>query len=239
MQPIGSAGQPRACGAKHHQSFHPTTSLGDLVGYINKEGTMRLTLITLISLNLLMSASLAAAEEKKQHKQMDPQAMMDVYKKLATPGEPHKQLASLEGSWATKTKEWMEPNKPPMESTGSCEEKMLLDGRFLQQQCTGEMMGQPFTGLGMIGYDNHTKKYVSTWTDSMSTGIFVMDGTGSADGKTVTLKGGHQDPIEGRMEHRAVWKLVDPNTQIFELYGAGKGKEDLKMMEITYTRKQG
>ena len=199
---------------------------------------MRLTLITLTSLCLVMSASLVVAKEKKQQKQIDHQAMMEVYKKLATPGEPHEQLASLAGSWTTKTKEWMEPNKPPMESTGSCEEKMLLGGRFLQQECTGEMMGQPFTGIGVIGYDNHTKKYVSTWTDSMSTGIFVMEGTGGADGKTVTLKGGHQDPIEGYMKHRAIWKMVDANTQVFEMYGAGKGKENMKMLEITYTRKQ-
>ena len=165
--------------------------------------------------------------------------MMEVYKNLATPGEPHKQLASLAGSWTTKTKSWMEPNKPPMESTGACEEKVLLDGRFLQQECTGEMMGQPFTGIGVTGYDNYTKKYVSTWMDSMGTGIFVMEGTGSPDGKTVKLKGGHQDPIEGRMEHHAVWKVVDANTQVFELYGTGKHSKNMKMMEITYKRKEG
>jgi len=200
---------------------------------------MRLTLITLTSLCLIMSASLVTAKEKKPQKQMDPQAMMEVYKKLATPGEPHKLFASLAGSWTTQTKEWMEPGKPPMESTGSCEEKVLLDGRFLQQECTGEMMGQPFTGIGVTGYDNHTKKYVSTWMDSMGTGIFVMEGTGSPDGKTVKLKGGHQDPIEGTMKHHAVWKIVDANTQVFELWGSGKHTKDMKMMEITYTRKQG
>ena len=200
---------------------------------------MRLTLITLTSLCLVMSASLVTAKEKKPQKQMDPQAMMEVYKKLATPGEPHKLFASLAGSWTTQTKEWMEPGKPPMESTGLCEEKVLLDGRFLQQECTGEMMGQPFTGIGVNGYDNHTKKYVSTWMDSMGTGIFVMEGTGSPDGKTVKLKGGHQDPIEGTMKHHAVWKIVDANTQVFELWGSGKHTKDMKMMEITYTRKQG
>jgi len=200
---------------------------------------MRLTLITLTSFCLVMSASLVTAKEKKPQKQMDPQAMMEVYKKLAMPGEPHKVFASLAGSWTTQTKEWMEPGKPPMESTGSCEEKVLLDGRFLQQECTGEMMGQPYTGIGVTGYDNHTKKYVSTWMDSRGTGIFVMEGTGSPDGKTVKLKGGHQDPIEGTMKHHAVWKIVDANTQVFELWGSGKHTKDMKMMEITYTRKQG
>ena len=199
---------------------------------------MSLKQIILTCLCLMVSASFVVAKEKKQDKQLDMQATMEVYKQLATPGEPHKQLASLAGSWTTKTKEWMEPNKPPMESTGACEEKVLLDGRFLQQECTGDMMGQPFTGIGVTGYDNHTKKYVSTWMDSMGTGIFVMEGTGSADGKTVMLKGSHEDPIEGHMKHRAVWKFVDPNTQVFEMYMIGKEGKESKMLEITYTRRQ-
>lgn len=198
---------------------------------------MRLTYMTLTCLCLVMSASLVMAKEKKQEKQMDPQAMMETYQKLATPGEPHKQFASLAGSWTTKTKSWMEPNKPPTESTGSCEQKMLLDGRFLQQECTGDMMGQPFTGIGVIGYDNYTKKYVSTWMDSMGTGIYVMEGTASADGKTITQKGQYDDPTEGHMKLRGVTKIVDNNTEIFEMYGAGKKGKEMKMMEIVYTRK--
>ena len=198
---------------------------------------MRFISIALTCLCFLMIAVPALAKDKKPA-QMDMQAMMDTYKKLATPGEPHKQLASLAGSWTTKTKSWMEPGKPPMESTGSCEEKTLLDGRYLQQECTGEMMGQPFTGIGVQGYDNFTKKYVATWMDSMGTGIFVMDGTASADGKTITQKGGYQDPIEGRIKLRAVTKLVDANTKVFEMHGTGKNGKEIKMMEITYARKQ-
>ena len=199
---------------------------------------MRLAHITLTCLCLVISASLVMAKEKKPEKQMDPQAMMETYQKLATPGEPHKQLASLAGSWTTKTKSWMEPNKPPTESDGSCEQKMLLDGRFLHQECTGDMMGQPFTGIGVIGYDNHTKKYISTWMDSMGTGIYVMEGTASADGKTITQKGQYDDPIEGHMKLRGVTKMMDDNTEIFEMYGTGKKGKEAKMMEITYRRKE-
>ena len=199
---------------------------------------MRLKQIALTCLCLMVTASFVMAKEKKQEGKMDMQAMMEVYKKLATPSAPHKLLASMAGSWNTKTKSWMEPKKPPMESTGTCEQKMLLDGRFLQQECTGDMMGSPFTGIGVTGYDNHTKKYVSTWMDSMGTGIYFFEGTASADGKTITQKGRYDDPIEGPMKWRAVTKIVDDNTQVFEMYGTGKNGKDTKMMEITYTRKQ-
>ena len=42
------------------------------------------------------------------------------------------------------------------------------------------MMGQPFSGVGIDGYDNLRKKYVTTWIDTMGTGIFSMEGTASA-----------------------------------------------------------
>ena len=81
------------------------------------------------------------------------------------------------------------------------------------------------------------KKYVTAWMDSMGTGIFIMEGTASPDGKTITLKGSHPEPNGGKMTHRAVWKIVDNNTQTFDMYGAHKGDKETKMLEIVYTRK--
>ena len=198
---------------------------------------MRLTHFTVTGLCLVLTVSVAMAKDKKPEKQMDPQAMMEMYQKLATPGEPHKLFASLAGSWTTKTKEWMEPGKPPTESTGTAEMKMLLDGRFLQQEFTSQMMGQPFSGIGIDGYDNLRKRYVTTWIDTMGTGIFQMEGTASADGKTITLKGRHDEPSGGHMTHRAVWKIIDSNTQTFDMYGTHQGGKEMKMLEIAYTRK--
>ena len=165
-------------------------------------------------------------------------AMMDVYKKLGTPGTPHKLLASMAGTWTTKIKSWCEPNKPPMESTGTCEQKMVLGGRFLQQEFTGEMMGSPFTGIGVNGYDNHTKKYVSTWMDSMGTAILFFEGTAGPDGKTITQESRYDDPVKGPMKWRSVTRVVDGNTHVFEMYATDKSGKEEKMMEITYTRKR-
>ena len=199
---------------------------------------MRFIYLAVTTLFVTLTVATALAKDKKSEKQMDPQAMMETYKKLATPGEPHKLFASLAGSWTTKTKEWMEPDKPSMESTGSAEMKMLLDGRFLQQEFTGDMMGQPYSGIGISAYDNLRKRYVTMWIDSMGTGIFTMEGTASADGKTITLEGQHAELGGGQMTHRAVWKIVDSNTQTFDMYGTHEHGKEMKMMEITYTRKQ-
>jgi hypothetical protein len=198
---------------------------------------MRLRNLILVTLCVVLMNSVALAKDKKSDKPMDPQAMMEVWKQLATPGEPHKLFATLAGSWTTTTKEWMEPGKPPTESAGTADMKMLLDGRFLYQEYNAQMMGQPFSGIGIDAYDNMTKKYVTAWIDTMGTGIFMMDGTASADGKTITLKGSHPEPGGGKMTHRAVWKIVDGNTQTFDMYGTHHGGKEMKVMEIVYTRK--
>ena len=74
---------------------------------------MRFIHLAVITLCVMLTASTTLAKEKKSEKKADPQAMMEMYKKLGTPGEPHKLFASLVGSWTTQTKEWMEPGKPP------------------------------------------------------------------------------------------------------------------------------
>jgi hypothetical protein len=157
------------------------------------EGAMRLLYLGIIGLSLAPTVSVAFAKDKKGEKPMDQQAMMELWKKLGTPGEPHKHFATLVGSWTTKTNEWMEPGKPPTESDRTAEMKMLLDGRFLYQEFNGTLMGQPFQGVGIDAYDNMTEKYVTAWMDTMGAGIFIMEGTAEADGKTITLKGLHPE----------------------------------------------
>lgn len=83
------------------------------------------------------------------------------------------------------------------------------------------MMGQPYTGIGMLGYANHAKKYVSTWMDSMGTGIFSMEGKADKHDTRITLQGRYDDPLQGAMNLRAVMKLLDADHE----------------MEITYRRK--
>ncbi len=178
------------------------------------------------------------AKEEKEGRKMDTQAMMEVWQKLGTPGAPHKMLAKLVGTWTTKTRIWMEPDKPSMEGTGTCQQKMLFDGRYLQQEYTGEMMGTQFTGTNLIGYDNHTNKYVSTWIDSMSTGIYYFEGSASADGKTITQESSYDDPVRGPTVWRSVTRILDDDTLLYEMFLISKGHKEEKMSEMTVTRKR-
>lgn len=176
---------------------------------------------------------------KKQEGKMDMQAMIETYKKLGAPGAAHKQLAGMVGSWTTKSAYWMEPGKPPEESTGTCEQKMLLGGRFLQQEYTSESTGETFTGINIIGYNNHTKKYQSVYMDTvMGTPMYYFEGTASADGKTITQESSFDDPIRGSVTRRSITRIVDENTLVYEMFNIPKGGKEVKVGEMTVSRKR-
>jgi hypothetical protein len=74
------------------------------------------------------------AKENRQKAKTDMQAMMEVYKKLCTPGVSHKMPASMAGRRNTRASSCMEPGKPPIESTGTSEQKIILVSSFLSSK---------------------------------------------------------------------------------------------------------
>lgn len=169
---------------------------------------------------------------------MDMEAMMKVYREYGTPGAPHIMLSRMAGSWKTSMKTWMDPSKPPMEHSGVSEQKMILDGRYLQDEEAVELMGAPYRGLGITGFDNFAKKFTMFWLDSMNTRTQIFEGAAGVDGKSIEMLSYFEDPVRGAMKNRALIKLIDRNTYTFEMYAEDKSGVEAKMMEITYTRQR-
>jgi len=114
---------------------------------------------------------------------------------------------------------------------------MILGNRVMLEEVTSQMMGQPFSGQGLHGFDNVTGKHWGTWNDSMSTGLMVSEGTCDAQ-LTCTYTGTHNDPVTKKPQSsRMTTRWTDKNTEVFEMYGPGPDGKETKMMEITYTRR--
>lgn len=195
---------------------------------------------------VLVSAALAApasADDAGASPQgappMTPEQMaeMEAYQKAGTPGPQHAALAATAGTYDVKARSWHDPSGPPMEETGSVTRTMTLEGRVLVEEFKGSMMGMPFVGHGMMGYDNVSAKYWSTWTDSMSTGIMVSTGDCDAQ-QACTFTGTWNDPIKnGPITAHMSSRWTSPTTQVFEMRAPGKDGTEMKMMELTYTRR--
>ena len=167
-------------------------------------------------------------------------AMMDKMAKAATPGVQHATLTKMAGEWTATVKFQMDPSQPWQESVGSSVVTSLMDGRYIQESNTSTMMGIPFSGLGITGYDNVTSKFVSTWIDNMGTGIMTSTGTADASGNVITWNGVMSDPITGKpAKARMVSTMIDDNHHTFEMFNVPPGaKKEMKTMTIDYVRKQ-
>ena len=193
---------------------------------------------TVLMAIVVLLATPALAQEGHEQPQMTPEQMadMEAFMKAGTPGAPHEALASSAGSYDLNIKSWHEPGGPAMEETATATRTMGLSGRVLMENVTGSIMGIPFTGHGMTGYDNVSGKYWSTWTDSMSTGLMVSEGTCDAK-QDCSFTGSWNDPIKGPVTMRITTRWTSPAIQIFEMHGPDKEGKEMKMMEMTYTKK--
>jgi hypothetical protein len=180
---------------------------------------------------------------------------------LTQPGTEHQQLAKLAGRYDVQAKCWMpsEMSQPgqkqqgqqqqqqpqsqqqqaPMESTAQATFTPIFDGRFVREDFTGQMMGQPFTGVGIEGFDRVRQQWTIDWFDSMSTGTVHAKGTSTDNGKTVTFLGDFSCPMTGAVVPTRMIRTIGDDGHIsFEMYATRNGKED-KTMELHYTRAKG
>lgn len=134
-------------------------------------------------------------------------------------------------------KSWHSPDAPPVTEGGAATRKMILGNRVMVEDVSSQMMGAPYSGQGMHGFDNVTGKYWATWNDSMSTGLMVSEGTCDAN-LTCAYTGSYHDPVSKKVQTaRMTSRWTDANTEVFEMHGPGPDGEECKMMEITYRKR--
>ena len=195
---------------------------------------------TAIAVAGIFVANLALAEDKSSSEKTDPQ-VEEVMKKMeaaGTPGGAHKALEALVGNWNAEVKCWMAPDAPAAVTKATAKSTWAMNGRFVQQEFKGEFMGKPFRGMSLTGYDNTKQKYNSVWVDDMHTSMFTSEGEAEDGGKIITCQGKYDCPITGQkdMVMKQVTRIISQDKHVFEMYDLSKG-DNLKTMEITYTRK--
>lgn len=179
--------------------------------------------VVLFSFNFI---SVSAQEENEE--------MSDEMKALFAPGPMHEMLSHKIGEWKADVKIWMDPEQPAIsEAKTVCEP--ILGGRYFKSIHTGEMMGMPYEGLEINGYDNLKKKFFSTWFDNMGTGVMMSEGTYDEEVKTIYYNGSITGPHGDEMKVRLINKIIDNDNTVFEMYADMDGQE-IKWMEIKYTR---
>jgi hypothetical protein len=101
----------------------------------------------------------------------------------------------------------------------------------------GDMMGMPFTGTSLDGFDVEKKKHVGMWVDSMSPDRIPYEGECSNNCMTITCVGQGRDHETGKpCKLKMVTEFKDKDHRTFTLSQEGKPPE--QAMVINYTRKK-
>ena len=199
--------------------------------------------------------SLALAQEKKEPGKKDAPTAPPADFKLppgwtaadleacmlaGTPGEMQKFLASGKGEWIGKSTMWMYPGAEPAVCDNTSTVTTLMDGRFTKVEVKGEIPGMgPYHGVGLYGYDNVGKKFVSTWIDNHSTGMMQGEGQLSKDQKTLTWNYNFSCPLTQKpAKMKEVETIISENERRLEMWGDDpKSGKNFKMMQIDMKRK--
>ena len=199
------------------------------------------TVVSAVGLALCLALGMSAlvgAQQGERKLTPEQQATMDAWMKVATPGEGHKALEPMIGSWNVKSTMWEKPGAPPELGSGTAENSWVLGGRFVKGDFQGELGGMKFQGLGYTGYDNFKKKYVGSWMDTMGTMMMTTIGTVDPSGKVFTATSTMDDIMTGKpMTVREVTHIVDNNKHVMEMFGPDLSGKEFRMMELVYTRK--
>jgi hypothetical protein len=154
-----------------------------------------------------------------------------------TPGAGQEKLNVLVGTFDVRIRTWITPGSEPVESTGSMVSAWVLGGRYVQSMLAGTVAGEPFNGIGYVGYDNVSKMYQVAWMDTGSTGMTLYSGGFDESGMSATMKASVLNELTSKPALVELRLTIDPEgNHVTELWGPGMGTEMFRMMELVYTR---
>lgn len=153
---------------------------------------------------------------------------------FAKPGPEHAELKKIEGTWDAVMKMAEVPQPMPAVATY----KMDCDGMWLASDFKMDVPGFKYTGKGLDGYDQHKKKFVGIWVDSMSSAPMLMEGTHDAATKTTTLTGEGPGQDGKPQKFKTVTKMADDDHMHFEMFMIDDGGKETSAFTIEYTRRK-
>jgi hypothetical protein len=196
-----------------------------------------------------LSQDEGAPEEKKPKKESfvgaDPrdQSPADIQRRMVeamTPNRFHKALERFLGEWDVEYRMSMAPDKPPMVSKGRMSCTWLFEGKWIQADGAGSMMGMPMKTKVLLGYDNFKRKYVGATCDSLGTAMYTFEGNLGKDRETLFLYGAVDEYLTLEHDKTAayVYRFDGPDRFTLEVHDLSIGIEGARVIEAVHTRRK-
>ena len=157
---------------------------------------------------------------------------------MPKPGPEHAVFKMDVGTWDGVIEMAPAPGAPVQKSKGVETNRIGCGGLCLITDFKADVMGMPFEGHGVTTWDPAKKKYIGSWTDSMSAGLALGEST--YDANTKKWEGTMEGPdMTGKIvKSRTVGEMPNPTTRIFTMYSTGPDGKETESMKITYTKRK-
>jgi hypothetical protein len=168
--------------------------------------------------------------------------MMKKWEESLRLGQHHKDLAYTVGTWDGVIEFPPMPGMPAMppskvEGTGA----WLIEGRWASFRVKGTLMGKPYEGFGISGFDATKKKHVASWVDNGNTAMHYYEGTVvDPTGAVVALYGTLDEFLTGEHDKpvRYTRRKVSDDKFVLEIWDLGIGELGQVVMRQTFTRRK-
>ncbi len=161
------------------------------------------------------------------------------FPEMPAPQQEHQWLQQFVGEWTTEAEMTMGPDQV-FRSTGS-ESVRAVGGHWVVSDITGDSPMGPMHGVMTLGFDPEKDKFIGTWIDSMTSHLWVYEGTLDSTGKVLTLSTvgpDMMDPTPGKTaNYRDVIEIKNPNTRVLTSSAQDANGEWQTFGTITFSRK--
>jgi hypothetical protein len=158
---------------------------------------------------------------------------------MPKPGPEHELFKMDVGTWDAVVEFTPGPGAPPMTSKGVEVNTLGCGGLCVITDFKAEMMpGTSFEGHGLTTWDVVKKKYVGSWTDSMSQGLAITEMTWDPAAKK--FSGWMEGPdMTGKVSKtRSVAEHRPDGTRVMTAFAPGPDGKEAQVLRITYTRRK-
>jgi hypothetical protein len=159
------------------------------------------------------------------------------YETRTEPGAGQRFLERFVGDWDV-VKTFHPQSGEPVASNGTCRQRMIHGGRFLQSDFVFQGSKGETTGLGLSGFDPETGRFTTVWTDSRSDRMSLRQSREPFDGKRIVLYGAGLGEKAPARQSRTETVLSDGGRRIeHRQFTVGADGRERLIMELSMTRR--
>jgi hypothetical protein len=153
---------------------------------------------------------------------------------LGRPRAEHKILNLFAGGWKAESL-YKDEDMGEFKALGRETSELVCTGKWLVQDLEAEVLGAPYRGHGILGFDPNKRRYVGVWIDDQLDHLSLSEGSWDRDARQLTMYAQTRDRYGKPAAQKMVTTFRDDGTRHEEVFIA-TGGEETSIYETVYER---